>query len=69
VSGAENYNNKCQGVAKGENRCGVGHLTSKGRFGSSIDIIHVITHCHKEVEEELPSLLHFHLHGATPFEC
>lgn len=29
----------------------------------------MITHCHKEVKEKLSSLLHFHLHGATPFEC
>lgn len=38
-SGAEGYYCKCQGVAKGENSCGVSHLTSEGRFGRGIDII------------------------------
>jgi hypothetical protein len=29
---------------------------------------HMVTHCNKQIKEQFPSLLHFHLHGATSLE-
>lgn len=51
---------------------GLGELVMGGGKGGApriYDIIDMITHGYKQVKEQFPPHLHFHLHGSTTLEC